>query len=56
VKAVVFQEIGEIRLDEAPAPTIEQPTDAILRFAPGADGAREHAGDEVRHHPRPRGH
>jgi hypothetical protein len=36
VKAVVFQGIGEVPLDEAPAPTIEQPTDAIWRFTAGA--------------------
>jgi threonine dehydrogenase-like Zn-dependent dehydrogenase len=31
MKAIVFHGIGDIRLDEVPEPTIEQPTDAIVR-------------------------
>jgi threonine dehydrogenase-like Zn-dependent dehydrogenase len=36
MKAVVFHGIGDIRLDEVPEPTIEQPTDAIVRLTTSA--------------------
>ncbi|MHB8876908.1 MAG: zinc-dependent alcohol dehydrogenase [Myxococcaceae bacterium] len=36
MKAVVFHGIGDIRLDEVPEPTIQQPTDAIVRLTASA--------------------
>jgi threonine dehydrogenase-like Zn-dependent dehydrogenase len=36
MKAVVFHGIGDIRLDTVPDPTIEQPTDAIVRITSSA--------------------
>lgn len=36
MKAVVFHDIGDIRLDEVPEPKIEQPTDAIIRLTASA--------------------
>lgn len=36
MKAVVFHGIGDIRLDDVPEPTIEQPTDAIVRLTASA--------------------
>lgn len=36
MKAVVFHEIGDIRLDDVPEPTIEQPLDAIVRITTSA--------------------
>lgn len=36
MKAVVFHGIGDIRLDEAPEPQIQQPTDAIVRLIASA--------------------
>ncbi len=36
MKAVVFHGIGDIRLEEVPEPTIEQPTDAIVRLTASA--------------------
>ena len=36
MKAVVFHGIGDIRLDEVPDPTIEDPTDAIVRITTSA--------------------
>jgi threonine dehydrogenase-like Zn-dependent dehydrogenase len=36
MKAVVFHGIGDIRLDEAPEPRIEAPTDAIVRLTASA--------------------
>ncbi len=32
MKAVVFHGIGDIRLDEVPDPTIEDPNDAIVKI------------------------
>src|SRR5918995_547746 len=32
MKAVVFHGVGDIRLDDVPEPTIEEPTDAIVRL------------------------
>lgn len=36
MKAVVFHDIGDIRLDEVPEPQIEQPLDAIVRITTSA--------------------
>ncbi|BCM83796.1 zinc-dependent alcohol dehydrogenase [Methylobacterium indicum] len=36
MKAVVFHGVGDIRLDEAPEPTINDPTDAIVRLTASA--------------------
>src|SRR3954451_6998727 len=36
MKAVVFHGIGDIRLEDAPEPKIEQPTDAIVRLTASA--------------------
>ncbi|MDQ2802881.1 MAG: glutathione-dependent formaldehyde dehydrogenase [Pseudomonadota bacterium] len=36
MKAVVFHEIGDIRLEDVPDPRIEQPTDAIIRLTSSA--------------------
>ncbi|WP_428395386.1 alcohol dehydrogenase catalytic domain-containing protein [Lichenicoccus sp.] len=36
MKAVVWHGIGDIRLDTVPAPTIEQPTDAVIRLTASA--------------------
>jgi threonine dehydrogenase-like Zn-dependent dehydrogenase len=36
MKAVVFHDVGDIRLEEAPEPEIEQPTDAIVRVTVSA--------------------
>lgn len=36
MKAVVFHGIGDIRLDEVPAPKIQEPTDAIVRLTASA--------------------
>ena len=36
MKAVVFRDIGDIRLDDVPEPRIEQPTDAIVRLTASA--------------------
>jgi threonine dehydrogenase-like Zn-dependent dehydrogenase len=36
MKAVVFHGIGDIRLDDVPEPTIENPTDAIVRVTTSA--------------------
>ncbi|HEU4683053.1 MAG TPA: zinc-dependent alcohol dehydrogenase [Nitrospira sp.] len=32
MKAVVFHDVGDIRLDEVPEPTIQEPTDAVVRL------------------------
>jgi threonine dehydrogenase-like Zn-dependent dehydrogenase len=32
MKAVVFHDVGDIRVDDVPAPSIQQPTDAIVRL------------------------
>lgn len=32
MKAVVFHGIGDIRLDDVPAPQLQEPTDAIVRL------------------------
>lgn len=36
MKAVVFHDIGDIRLEDVPEPKIEQPTDAIIRITTSA--------------------
>lgn len=36
MKAVVFHDVGDIRLDDVPEPKIEQPTDAIIRTTASA--------------------
>ncbi|HEY0525792.1 MAG TPA: zinc-dependent alcohol dehydrogenase [Stellaceae bacterium] len=36
MKAVVFHGIGDIRLDDVPEPTIQEPTDAIVRLTSSA--------------------
>jgi threonine dehydrogenase-like Zn-dependent dehydrogenase len=36
MKAVVFHDIGDIRLEDVPEPSIEQPTDAIVRITASA--------------------
>jgi threonine dehydrogenase-like Zn-dependent dehydrogenase len=36
MKAVVFRNVGDIRLDDVPEPKIEQPTDAIVRLTASA--------------------
>ena len=36
MKAIVFKEIGKIRLEDVPSPKIEQPTDAIVRLTSSA--------------------
>ncbi len=36
MKAVVFHGVGDIRLDDVPDPTIQQPTDAIVRLTSSA--------------------
>jgi threonine dehydrogenase-like Zn-dependent dehydrogenase len=36
MKAVVFHDVGDIRLEDVPEPTIEQPTDAIVRLTASA--------------------
>ncbi|WP_205825078.1 alcohol dehydrogenase catalytic domain-containing protein [Methylobacterium terricola] len=36
MKAVVFHGVGDIRLDEVPEPTIQDPTDAVVRLTASA--------------------
>lgn len=36
MKAVEFHAVGDIRLDEVPEPTLEKPTDAIVRITASA--------------------
>jgi threonine dehydrogenase-like Zn-dependent dehydrogenase len=36
MKAVVFHDVGDIRLDDVPEPTIQAPTDAIVRLTASA--------------------
>lgn len=36
MKAVVWHDVGDIRLDDVPEPTVEQPTDAIVRLTVSA--------------------
>src|SRR3954451_1146942 len=36
MKAVVFHGVGDIRLDNVPEPTIESPTDVIVRLTASA--------------------
>jgi threonine dehydrogenase-like Zn-dependent dehydrogenase len=36
MKAVVFHEVGDIRLEDVPEPVIQQPTDAIVRLTASA--------------------
>lgn len=36
MKAVVWHGIGDIRLDDVPEPTIQQPTDAVVRLTASA--------------------
>lgn len=36
MKAVVFHDVGDIRLDEVPEPAIQSPTDAIIRITASA--------------------
>src|SRR5213082_121176 len=36
MKAVVFHGVGDIRLDDVPEPTIQDPTDAIVRLTASA--------------------
>jgi threonine dehydrogenase-like Zn-dependent dehydrogenase len=36
MKAVVWHDVGDIRLDDVPEPTIEQPTDAVVRLTSSA--------------------
>jgi threonine dehydrogenase-like Zn-dependent dehydrogenase len=36
MKAVVFHAVGDIRLDDVPEPTIQEPTDAIVRLTASA--------------------
>ena len=37
MKAVVFHAVGDIRVDEVPGPTIQEPTDAIVRLTASAN-------------------
>lgn len=37
MKAVIFHGIGDIRLDDMPEPTIQEPTDAIVRLIANAE-------------------
>jgi threonine dehydrogenase-like Zn-dependent dehydrogenase len=60
MKAVVFHDIGDIRLDEVPEPKIKEPTDAILGLTASAIcGTDLHmvrgAGNEIGNDPRARG-
>lgn len=36
MKAVVFHDVGDIRLDDVPKPEIQEPTDAVVRIAASA--------------------
>ncbi|MNF47527.1 Glutathione-independent formaldehyde dehydrogenase [compost metagenome] len=36
MKAVVFHDVGDIRLDEVPEPSLQEPTDAIIRLTASA--------------------
>lgn len=36
MKAGVFHEIGDIRVDDVPEPTIEEPSDSIVRITASA--------------------
>jgi threonine dehydrogenase-like Zn-dependent dehydrogenase len=36
MKAVVFHGVGDIRLDDVPEPTVEQPSDAVIRLTSSA--------------------
>jgi threonine dehydrogenase-like Zn-dependent dehydrogenase len=36
MKAVVWHDVGDIRLDDVPEPTVEQPTDAVVRLTASA--------------------
>ena len=36
MKAVVFHDVGDIRLDDVPEPKIQDPTDAIVRLTASA--------------------
>ncbi len=62
MKAVVWHGVGDIRLDEVPDPTIQEPTDAIVEITASAicgtdlHFVRGHDGRHGRgHRPRPRG-
>jgi threonine dehydrogenase-like Zn-dependent dehydrogenase len=36
MKAIVFHEVGDIRLDDVPEPVLQDPTDAIIRLTASA--------------------
>jgi threonine dehydrogenase-like Zn-dependent dehydrogenase len=36
MKAVVWHGVGDIRVDKVPAPTVKEPTDAILEITTSA--------------------
>ena len=36
MKAVVWHDVGDIRLDDVPMPTLQEPTDAIIRITSSA--------------------
>jgi len=36
MKAVVFHDVGDIRLEDVPEPKLQQPTDAIVRLTASA--------------------
>lgn len=36
MKAVVFHDVGDIRLEDVPEPTLQAPTDAIVRITASA--------------------
>ena len=36
MKAVIFHDVGDIRLEEVPDPVIEHPTDAVVRLTASA--------------------
>jgi len=36
MKAVVFRGVGDLRVEDAPEPTIQHPTDAIVRLTSSA--------------------
>ena len=36
MKAVVWHDVGDIRLDDVPEPIVEQPTDGVVRLTASA--------------------
>lgn len=50
MKAVVFHGVGDIRLDDVPKPTIQEPTDAIVWLTASTICGRHLLGHETRYY------